>query len=83
VIAGLVFIRSNAGLLMHSPIVSLLGPKNRLGWAISYAILVLGVVMADCETPLGTLMQRAETALMRAKSRGRAQVMTNEEQRAA
>jgi len=43
----------------------------------------VGVVMADGETPLGTLMQRAETALMRAESRGRAQVMTNEEQRAA
>ncbi|MCK0094672.1 GGDEF domain-containing protein [Yoonia sp. F2084L] len=29
---------------MHSPIVSLLGPKNRLGWAIRYAILALGVI---------------------------------------
>jgi diguanylate cyclase (GGDEF)-like protein len=29
---------------MHSPIVSLLGPKNRLGWFLRYAILALGVV---------------------------------------
>ncbi|WP_083480254.1 GGDEF domain-containing protein [Loktanella sp. 5RATIMAR09] len=29
---------------MHSPIVSLLGPKNRLGWLLRYAILALGVV---------------------------------------
>ena len=32
------------GLKMHSPIVSLLGPKDRLGWAIRYAILALGVI---------------------------------------
>ncbi|PJI91654.1 diguanylate cyclase (GGDEF)-like protein [Yoonia maricola] len=29
---------------MHSPIVSLLGPKDRLGWFIRYAILALGVI---------------------------------------
>ena len=29
---------------MHSPIVSLLGPKNRLGWFIRYMILALGVI---------------------------------------
>lgn len=29
---------------VHSPIVSLLGPKNRLGWAIRYVVLALGVV---------------------------------------
>ena len=29
---------------MHSPIVSLLGPKNRLGWVIRYVILALGVI---------------------------------------
>lgn len=29
---------------MHSPIVSLLGPKDRIGWVIRYAILALGVV---------------------------------------
>jgi len=43
----------------------------------------VGVVMADGETPLVTLLQRAETALMRAKTRGRGQVMTNDAQLAA
>ncbi len=32
------------GLGMHSPIVSLLGPKNRLGWFLRYAVLALGVI---------------------------------------
>ncbi len=35
---------ASAGLKMHSPIVSLLGPKNRLGWFIRYVILALGVI---------------------------------------
>jgi len=43
----------------------------------------VGVVMADGETPLVTLLQRAETALLRAKTRGYGQVTINEEQRAA
>jgi diguanylate cyclase (GGDEF)-like protein len=43
----------------------------------------VGVVMADGETPLVTLLQRAETALMHAKTRGRGQVMTNDAQLAA
>lgn len=29
---------------MHSPIVSLLGPKNRLGWAVRYLVLAIGVI---------------------------------------
>lgn len=29
---------------MHSPIVTLLGPKDRMGWVIRYLILALGVV---------------------------------------
>ncbi len=29
---------------MHSPIVSLLGPRNRWGWAARYLVLLLGVV---------------------------------------
>lgn len=28
---------------MHSPIVSMLGPKNRFGWVIRYTVLALGV----------------------------------------
>lgn len=43
----------------------------------------VGVALADGETPLATLLQRAETAMMRAKARGRAQVMTSGEQLAA
>ncbi|WP_108815007.1 GGDEF domain-containing protein [Loktanella sp. Alg231-35] len=30
--------------MVHSPIVSLLGPRNRVGWAVRYVILALGVV---------------------------------------
>ena len=29
---------------MHSPIVSLLGPKNRFGWFVRYGTLALGVI---------------------------------------
>ncbi len=30
--------------MVHSPIVSLLGPRNRVGWAVRYVVLALGVV---------------------------------------
>ena len=43
----------------------------------------VGVVAADGETSLSELMQRAESALLMAKSRGRAQVMLSEEAMAA
>lgn len=43
----------------------------------------VGVAVADGETPLSKLMQRAEAALLRAKARGRAQVMMSDEQLAA
>ncbi len=38
----------------------------------------VGVVLADGETPLAKLMQQAEAALLRAKARGRAQVMLSD-----
>jgi len=43
----------------------------------------VGVAVADGETPLSRLMQRAEAALLRAKARGRAQVMMSDGQLAA
>lgn len=43
----------------------------------------VGVVMADGQTSLAVLMQRAEAALLRAKARGRAQVMMADSQLAA
>lgn len=43
----------------------------------------VGVAMADGETPLAKLMLQAEAALLRAKARGRAQVMTSDGQLAA
>jgi diguanylate cyclase (GGDEF)-like protein len=43
----------------------------------------VGVVMADGQTSLSDLLQFAETALLRAKARGRAQVMLSEPRLAA
>lgn len=43
----------------------------------------VGVVLADGQTPLSKLMQSAEVALLRAKARGRAQVMLSDTQIAA
>lgn len=43
----------------------------------------VGVTLADGDTPLSKLMQQAEAALLRAKARGRAQVMMSDQQIAA
>jgi diguanylate cyclase (GGDEF)-like protein len=34
----------NTDIIVHSPIVSLLGPRNRLGWVLRYGVLLLGVI---------------------------------------